>query len=88
MNADKEHKEIVDRIRSDPNHRKEKAQIHAVSGLGVTGVLGSVGLDALDFFGDNVAEFIGGGTGVGIICLLYTSPSPRDATLSRMPWCG
>ena len=21
----------------------------------------------------------------GIICLLYTSPSPRDATLSRMP---
>jgi len=23
--------------------------------------------------------------GVRIICLLYTSPSPRDATLSRMP---
>ena len=67
MNADKEHKEIVDRIKSDPNHRKEKAQIHAVSGLGVTGVLGSVGLDALDFFGDNVAEFIGGGTCAGII---------------------
>ena len=22
------------------------------------------------------------------ICLLYTSPSPRDATLSRMPSCG
>ena len=22
------------------------------------------------------------------ICLLYTSPSPRDATLSRMPWSG
>ena len=22
------------------------------------------------------------------ICLLYTSPSPRDATLSRMAWCG
>ena len=21
-------------------------------------------------------------------CLLYTSPSPRDATLSREPWCG
>ena len=21
----------------------------------------------------------------GLICLLYTSPSPRDATLSRMP---
>ena len=25
-----------------------------------------------------------GGT-AGIVCLLYTSPSPRDATLSRMP---
>ena len=23
--------------------------------------------------------------GVSIVCLLYTSPSPRDATLSRMP---
>ena len=23
--------------------------------------------------------------GVKIVCLLYTSPSPRDATLSRMP---
>ena len=27
---------------------------------------------------DNIEEFIN-------ICLLYTSPSPRDATLSRMP---
>ena len=25
------------------------------------------------------------GSGVHVICLLYTSPSPRDATLSRMP---
>ena len=24
-------------------------------------------------------------SGVQMICLLYTSPSPRDATLSRMP---
>ena len=23
--------------------------------------------------------------GEGVLCLLYTSPSPRDATLSRMP---
>ena len=23
--------------------------------------------------------------GKGVLCLLYTSPSPRDATLSRMP---
>ena len=25
---------------------------------------------------------------LGFICLLYTSPSPRDATLSRMPSCA
>ena len=24
-------------------------------------------------------------TGLGMICLLYTSPSPRDRTRSRMP---
>ena len=30
--------------------------------------------------GKNVQLLIGNGT-----CLLYTSPSPRDATLSRMP---
>ena len=27
----------------------------------------------------------GAGNGLGTLCLLYTSPSPRDATLSRMP---
>ena len=27
----------------------------------------------------------GGGTEVGYLCLLYTSPSPRDRTRSRMP---
>ena len=26
-----------------------------------------------------------GATGISLTCLLYTSPSPRDATLSRMP---
>ena len=26
-----------------------------------------------------------GGSGYSATCLLYTSPSPRDATLSRMP---
>ena len=33
---------------------------------------------------DPVHAFVLGGTG-GMDCLLYTSPSPRDATLSRMP---
>ena len=42
------------------------------------------GEDSLD-----VAIDIGGGDGVtattSAACLLYTSPSPRDATLSRLP---
>ena len=33
--------------------------------------------------GLKVKEF--GDDGIKQICLLYTSPSPRDATLSRMP---
>ena len=41
-------------------------------------------IEALDAFeketGNRAAPF-----GVNLICLLYTSPSPRDATLSRMP---
>ena len=46
-----------------------------------------------DFYGamDGASKFVRGDAIAGIvitvinICLLYTSPSPRDATLSRMP---
>ena len=40
---------------------------------------------------DRVAALLQGGVGTAVTyddangCLLYTSPSPRDATLSRMP---
>ena len=48
--------------------------------LGINGLLvpeefGGLGLDVL--FAAAISESLG--------CLLYTSPSPRDATLSRMP---
>ena len=33
------------------------------------------------FYSDSVIS----GSTVSKVCLLYTSPSPRDATLSRMP---
>ena len=33
----------------------------------------------------SVAEQIGKGVKVFVNCLLYTSPSPRDRSLSRMP---
>ena len=42
------------------------------AGPGVPGVDPEVALDRLRFAKDH-------------LCLLYTSPSPRDATLSRMP---
>ena len=39
----------------------------------------------LDFTGDGPWEVTYSIDGVAQPCLLYTSPSPRDATLSRMP---
>ena len=35
--------------------------------------------------GENLLGVSPTGTGKTLACLLYTSPSPRDATLSRMP---
>ena len=35
--------------------------------------------------GEPAVVAVEAGTGTGKTCLLYTSPSPRDATLSRMP---
>ena len=38
-----------------------------------------------DSIGARVSVKSGGCAGMSYVCLLYTSPSPRDATLSRMP---
>ena len=50
-----------------------------VSGHELAGVVNEVG--------KNVTKFkVGDKVGVGcMVCLLYTSPSPRDRSLSRMP---
>lgn len=64
---DADHKELVKAAKSDPDLKKNQGQIHAVSGIGVTGMIGSIGLEALDFLGENVAEIIGGGTGAGVV---------------------
>ena len=61
------HDEIIKEVKSDPDLKKSQSQIHAVSGIGASGVLGSIGLEALDFLGENVAEIIGGGTGAGVV---------------------
>ena len=64
---DADHKELVKTAKADPDLKKNQGQIHAVSGIGVTGLIGSIGLEALDFLGENVAEIIGGGTGAGVV---------------------
>ena len=44
------------------------------------------GVDTLcRFFGEEVADLLVAEGVKADVCLLYTSPSPRDATLSRMP---
>ena len=45
----------------------------------ITGGLGALGLKVAEFFVARGAKYL------VLSCLLYTSPSPRDATLSRMP---
>ena len=42
-------------------------------------------LTALELVDADLAQVIKGGTGQSGICLLYTSPSPRDVEESRMP---
>ena len=61
------HHDLVKKAKAHPELKKDQSQIHAVSGIGVTGLLGSIGLEALDFLGENVAEIIGGGTGAGVV---------------------
>ena len=49
--------------------------IIGILGLGIVGSLAFGDMMGLDVIG-NITS---------LVCLLYTSPSPRDATLSRMP---
>jgi len=69
---DADHKELVKAAKSDPDLKKNQGQIHAVSGIGITGLLGSIGLEAMSFLGENVAEIIGGGTGAGVVIFFLT----------------
>ena len=61
------HHDIVKEIKACPDLKQRQGQIHAVSGIGVTGLLGSIGLEAMNWLGENVAEIVGGGTGAGVV---------------------
>ena len=50
------------------------------------GLVGGMGMASCAEIGDNHGLFQPAhGSAPDIICLLYTSPSPRDGLLSRMP---
>ena len=60
-----------------------RENLNEVLGLRTLGNLAFKGAKAV--FGTNTGRKVVGGIGAYKACLLYTSPSPRDATLSRMP---
>ena len=51
----------------------------------VTGGTNGIGKSIVQHFYDQKATVYLTGTNSSLICLLYTSPSPRDAHESRMP---
>ena len=61
----------------------EKAQILDIKDLQT--VVPTFRVSQLQNAGNTTLSIRGLGNGGNNICLLYTSPSPRDATLSRMP---
>ena len=64
----------VDPKKSDQNVRGSSSLPHGIGKISKVAVFAE---------GPEAAEATK--AGADIVCLLYTSPSPRDATLSRMP---
>ena len=65
-----------------------KKTLMTLSGVVVAGVLSlsaSAANAEVNFEGETVTIIIPFKEGGGTSCLLYTSPSPRDGLLSRMP---
>ena len=62
-----------------PDTTNSLLQISASTGLAITGITGPTGTTVLTY---NPTT---GVVSYNTVCLLYTSPSPRDGLLSRMP---
>ena len=80
---------IIGANRADPNGNDDAGESYVVFGGVLTGSTGTVELSSLDGSDGFVINGIDGsdlsGISVSGACLLYTSPSPRDRTRSRMP---
>lgn len=62
--------------KNNPKHQNDKKQVHAVSGLGITSMVGSAGAEAVELVGEQFVEVVGGGFGLGLIvffiCKFFT----------------
>ena len=74
-------------------YKKSKIRTYSIAAIIIIGIIiiriiAEPGIEAIEGVDPAKTGFLGG-LGLPIvfswICLLYTSPSPRDATLSRMP---
>ena len=58
-------------------HQLEKGELLYIGGIHISSDVGSVGHSDGDALSHSIAD--------ALLCLLYTSPSPRDTEVSRMP---
>ena len=73
-------------IQRESKRRRRRLQLITASALVFSGLMGATALTAVDARNDaQESRSQAEGLVEYMICLLYTSPSPRDATLSRMP---
>ena len=71
---------------SEDSNNTKQVTVSSIKGLtaGVTSVAATLPLVASAATGDTTLS-LSGLSALGTACLLYTSPSPRDGLLSRMP---
>ena len=66
-NFDRKLKEELKEVAANPKHQSDKKQVHAISGLGITSMVGSAGAEAVELVGEQFVEVVGGSFGVGLI---------------------
>ena len=69
---------VVKRSEIDISEKKPASEV-VLRLRGITKVFGSLVAN------NDISLELKSGEVLALLCLLYTSPSPRDATLSRMP---
>ena len=81
--AKKEYKRITVKSLTEMKARGEKISMLTAYDYTMAKIVDGAGIDVI-LVGDSASNVMAGHE-TTLPCLLYTSPSPRDATLSRMP---